>query len=244
MGVWYVSSNSLTGRALTLLCATVGLASVGPAVPASAQNPQLQQSVAEIRQLIAASRRSLSHYAWLQQQTILVNGEVKKVQLYQVHLGPDGKPQRVLTASSATPTPIGPLRRHIAEHLSAEYEQYAQQIAALGQSYTQSDPQLLQQAYQRGHVTYGSTGLPGEVRLIVVSYLKPSDSVTIVVNRAQRAFVSLHISSYLSDPSDAVGISAQFNKLADGTNHVSALLVNGVSKQLTVDLQNSDYTRQ
>jgi hypothetical protein len=244
MGVWHVSSDSSVGRGLTLLCAAVVLLCMPLAVPASAQNPQLQQTVAEIRQLIAANRQSLSHYAWLQQQTILVSGEVKKVQLYQVHLGPDGKPQRVLTASSATPTPIGPLRRHIAEKMSAEYEQYAQQIAALGQTYTQSDPQLLQQAYQRGHVTYGPNGLPGEVRLIIVSYIKPNDSATIVVNRAQRALVSLHISSYLSDPSDAVGISAQFGKLADGTNHVSALLVNGVSKQLTVDLQNSDYTRQ
>ena len=215
-------------RGLVLFCAVV-LLSMPLAAPASAQNPQLQQNVAEIRQLIAANRQSLSHYTWLEQQTILVNGEVKKEQLYQVHLGADGKPQRVLTSSSSTPTPIGPLRRRIAENMTAEYEQYAQQISALGQSYTQSDPQLLQQAYQRGHVTYGPTGLPGEVRLIIVSYIKPNDAVTIVFNRAQRSVVSLHISSYLSNPSDAVGISAQFSQLPDGTNHVSALLVNGVS---------------
>ena len=122
-------------RRSVVLCIVAVLAVVAPAgPPASAQNPQLQQGVAEIRQLIAANRQSLSHYTWLQQQTILVKGEVKKVQLYQVHLGPDGKPQRVLTASSASPTPIGPLRRRIAENMSAEYEQYAQQIAALATS--------------------------------------------------------------------------------------------------------------
>jgi hypothetical protein len=213
-------------------------------VPASADNSQLQQAMAGVRHVIVANRQSLSHYTWLEQQTVIVKGEVKKEQLYQVHLGADGTPQRVLMSSSPAPrTPVGPVRRSIVQNMTAEYEQYAQQIVALGRSYAQSDPQLLQQAYQRGHVAYGPTELPGEVRLIIASYIKPGDSVVIVFNRPQRALVSINISSYLSDPTDAVGISAQFGKLADGTNHVSVLVVNGVSKQLTIDVQNSNYTR-
>jgi hypothetical protein len=55
--------------------------------------------------------------------------------------------------------------------------------------------------------------------------------------------VSLHISSYLNDPTDAVEISAQFSKLPDGTACASGVIVNGVSKQLTVQIQYSDYTK-
>jgi hypothetical protein len=56
--------------------------------------------------------------------------------------------------------------------------------------------------------------------------------------------VSLQVNSYLSDPNDAVTISAQFAQLPDGTNHVATTTINGVSKELTVNEQNSNYQKQ
>jgi hypothetical protein len=53
----------------------------------------------------------------------------------------------------------------------------------------------------------------------------------------------LQISSYLSDPKDAVTIGVQFSKLPDGTNHVATSNIDGVSKQLTVAVQNSNYQK-
>jgi len=47
----------------------------------------------------------------------------------------------------------------------------------------------------------------------------------------------------LNDPSDAVAISAQFAQLPDGTNHVASMTINGESKHLTVNEQNSNYQR-
>jgi hypothetical protein len=49
------------------------------------------------------------------------------------------------------------------------------------------------------------------------------------------------VSTYLTDPSDAVAVTGQFAKLPDGTNHIAILQVNGVSKQLGVAVQNSGY---
>ena len=46
-----------------------------------------------------------------------------------------------------------------------------------------------------------------------------------------------------SDRSDAVTFSAEFAQLPDGTNHVASTLINGVSKQLTVNEQNSNYQK-
>ena len=40
---------------------------------------------------------------------------------------------------------------------------------------------------------------------------------------------------------DAVTVAVQFAKLPDGTNHVATVQVNGVSKQLGVQIQNSAY---
>ena len=65
--------------------------------------------------------------------------------------------------------------------------------------------------------------------------------MTLVFNRQEKALQSLQVNTYLNDPSDAVTISAQLAKLPDGTNHVAATQINGVSKQLTVATQNSNY---
>lgn len=232
------------GHGTVLLCTAALFAIVSWGTPrVAAQTPQLQQSLVEIRQAVATYRQSLSHYTWLEQQTVIVKGEVRKEELYQVHLGPDGKPERILTGGTPSSFTVGRVRRIVTRHMTSEYEQYAKEIGALAQSYVEPDSQRVQQAYQQGHITSGPTGLPGEVRVTIASYVKPNDSVVIVFNRPQKMIVSFHISSYLSSPSDAVDISAQFTKLPDGTNCASGVIVNGVSKQLTVHIQYSDYTR-
>jgi hypothetical protein len=211
---------------------------------ASAQNPQLQQKLAEIKQAAAANKQSLARYTWQEQRTIIIKGAVKKQEVFQVRLGPDGKPQRTLVSSSPPSSSAGgPLRQKIVDKKTADYEQYGQQIAALAQSYTQPDPERLQQSYQQGNVTLGSAGTPGEVQLMITGYIKPNDSVGVIFNEAQKALQSLQISTYLTAPKDAVRISAQFSKLPDGTTHVSSMTVEGVSKQLSIRVQNASYQK-
>jgi hypothetical protein len=53
--------------------------------------------------------------------------------------------------------------------------------------------------------------------------------------------VSLSIATYLDEPTDAVNVNVQFAGIPGGPNHVSAQTINGVSKQLTIAIQNSDY---
>jgi hypothetical protein len=65
--------------------------------------------------------------------------------------------------------------------------------------------------------------------------------MTLVMNKAQKVLISLSISTYLSDPSDAVKVNVQFSKIPNGPNHVTAETINGVSKQLTIEIQNSNY---
>lgn len=237
-------SNQLINRAIS----RVVLSSLATAVTlffvpsAMAQNPQLQERLGEIKQASAANKQALAHYTWQEQQTISLKGEVKKTQLFQVTVGPDGQQQKTELDSSPAPQPSGRrVKQRIVEKKTEEYQQYGQQMAALAKQYTQPDPQKLQQAYQQGNVSLQSGGGEGEVTLIVKNYIKPNDSVTLVFNRQEKAVQSLKVNTYLNDPSDAVTISAQLAKLPDGTNHVAATQIDGVSKQLTVATQNSNY---
>jgi hypothetical protein len=209
---------------------------------ASAQNPEMGQKVAEIKQASAANKQALARYTWQEQQAISLKGEVKKTVSYQVSIGADGQQQKIELGSTAAPPPSGGrLKQRIVANKTNEFQQYGQQVAALAKQYTQPDPQLLQQAYQQGNASIQLGGAPGTVTLVIKNYIKPGDSMTLVFNEGQNAIQTLQVSSYLSDPKDAVTMVVQFAKLPSGVNHVATAQINGVSKQMTVAIQNFNY---
>ncbi|MGB0125877.1 MAG: hypothetical protein WA400_16180 [Silvibacterium sp.] len=228
--------------AMALSLAATVILQISSVLPATAQNPELQQRIAEIKQASAANKQALSHYTWQESQTTSIKGDVKKQQLFQVSVGPGGQQQKTeIDAAPAAQPSGGRLKRHVVEKKTEEFQDYGQQIAALAKQYTQPDPGRLQQAFQQGNVSLQSGGGEGEVTLVIKNYIKPNDSVTLVFNRQQKAIQSVRVATYLDDPSDAVTIAAQFAKLPNGINHVSSTQINGVSKQLTVVTQNSNY---
>jgi hypothetical protein len=214
--------------------------------PGFPQNPQLQEHVAELKQAAALNKQALAQYTWQEQQTISIKGEVKKQKQYLVRLGPDGKPNKTeidpQDQSSGEGRKHG-LKHHVVEKKKEEFEDYAKQIGALAQSYAHPDPEKLQQLYQQGSITLGPAGAPGTFQLVIRDYLKQGDSLTVVFDHAQKALESIQVASYLDSPQDAVTLSAQFTRVPGGPSHVSNMLVNGVSKQLTVAMQNSNYQR-
>jgi hypothetical protein len=209
---------------------------------ASAQNPGLGQKVAEIKQASAANKQALASYTWQEQQAISLKGEVKKTVSYQVSIGADGQQQKIELGSTAAPPPSGGrLKQRIVAKKTDEFQQYGQQVAGLAKQYTQPNPQLLQQAYQQGNASIQLGGAPGTVTLVIKNYIKPGDSMTLVFNEGQKSIQTLQVSSYLSDPKDAVTMVVQFAKLPAGVNHVATAQINGVSKQMTVAIQNFNY---
>lgn len=128
------------------------------------------------------------------------------------------------------------------EKKTEEYKDYADQMKALAQQYVPPDKDLLQQACAQGDIKLGPAGgAPSEVQLIIHNYLKPQDSMTLVFDKTQKTLLRVQIASYMDDPQDAMNLTVQFSPLPDGTNHVSNLVIDGVSKQLNIAIQNSNY---
>jgi hypothetical protein len=225
-----------------LLLVLAGSISIGSA---NAQNPELQQRVAEITQSIAANKQALAQYTWVEQMTISLKGEQKKQEHFQVHLGPDGQPQK----TSLDPPPEAPsgrqgrLKEHVIAKKKEEYEDYADQMKALAQQYVPPSKELLEQAYQQGNIALSPAGVPGTVKLVIHNYLKPNDSLTLVFDKAQKALLQVQVTSYMSDPKDAMTLTVQFSSVPNGPNHVSNTVMDGVSKQLNIAVQNSNYQR-
>lgn len=218
---------------------------LGFAVLVSAQNQEMQERVAEIKAAAARNKQALAQYTWIEQVTISLKGEQKKQETFQVRLGPDGQPQKSLIGAPAPQDPSGGrLKRHIVEKKKEEYKDYAEQIKSLIQRYVPPDRDLIGQAYQNGNVLMGpEAGAPGQYRVIISNYIKPGDKMTLIMDKMQKQLVGLSIATFLDDPKDAVNVDVQFEQIPDGPNHVSAQTINGVSKQLTIVIQNSNYQR-
>jgi hypothetical protein len=224
-----------------LLALLVVLAGAASNLPANAQNPELQQQVSDVKQSMAKNKQALASYTWNEQVTISLKGEEKKQEHFQVRLGPDLKPEKTSLDAPAEPPSGGRLKRHVVAKKTEEYKEYADQMKALAQQYVPPDKEQLQQAYAQGNVSLGATGAPNEFQLIIHNYLKAGDSMTLVFDKAQKELLRIQIASYMDDPKDAMNLTVGFSRLPDGTNHVSNLVIDGVSKQLNIAIQNANY---
>ena len=92
---------------------------------AAAQNPELLQKIAEIKEESARNKQALAQYTWVEQVTISLKGEQKKQEHFQVRLGPDGKPQKTSldpppSAESGEGGRHGRLKEHVVEKKKEE----------------------------------------------------------------------------------------------------------------------------
>ena len=243
-----MTSELLRGIKISLIPSVL---SIGFTCSIAAQSPELQQKVGEIKEAAAQNKQALAQYTWVEQDTISLKGEEKKVEHFQVRLGPDGKPQKTSMDSPQSPQPPadkrgrgGRVKEHVVEKKQEEYKDYAEQIKALVQQYVPPDKDALEQARQKGDISLGpQADAPGQYKLVISNYIKQGDNMTLVMDKTQKALVSLSIATYLSDPKDAVNVSVQFSPIPGGPNHVSGETINGVSKQLTIGVRNSDYQK-
>jgi hypothetical protein len=215
-----------------------------------APNPEMQQRVADLKAAMAKNKQALAQYTWVEQDTISLKGDVKKQEQFQVTLGPDGKPQKTPLNPAPPPQQAAPsgrggrLKQHVVEKKTEEYKDYADQIKALIQQYVPPDKDAIEQARQKGNISLSpQADTPGQYKLVITNYVKQGDNMTLVIDKTTQSLVSLSIATYLNDPKDAVTVSSQFSAVPGGPNHVASQTINGVSKQLTIAVQNSNYQK-
>ena len=240
-----MKNKSRQGLRISLLISCVLVVSTTLPGFVAAQSQEMKERVAEVKEAVARNKQALAQYTWVQQVTISLKGEQKKQEHFQVRLGPDGKPQKQsLDPPPAPPKHEGRLKKHIVEKKKQEYREYADQIKELIQQYVPPEKDMLEQAYQKGNIMVGpEPGASGQYRLLISNYIKQGDKMTLVVDKTQKELSSLSIATYLDDPKDAVNVSVVFARVPGGPNHVSGETINGVSKQLTIGIQNSNYQR-
>jgi hypothetical protein len=208
---------------------------------AFAQNSDLQQRLAAVKQAMAENKQKQQQYQWIETTQLTLKGDAKPPTENLCRYGPDGQVQK---------TPIGPppeqpsggrVKQKIIAKKKAEMKDYMGDVKALLSLYVPPDPQKMQQAYQSGKVSLNPAG--GVVNLIFKDYALPGDQMTLTFDTGARKISSLNINTYMEEPKDAVTLQVQMGSLPDGTNYVHQTVLNATAKQLVVTTTNSKYQK-
>src|SRR5271170_1554161 len=94
------SMNRLTGTGLiSRRLMIMGMLSLVASVAAIAQNPELQQKLAAVKQAAAENQQRLHQYQWVETRQLTLNGDAKPASQKMCQYGPDGQVEK---------TPLGP----------------------------------------------------------------------------------------------------------------------------------------
>jgi hypothetical protein len=219
----------------------IGAIALVVAVAAIAQNGELQQKLAAVKQAAAENKQRLRQYQWTETTQLTLKGDAKPPSEKLCQYGPDGQVQK---------TPIGPppeqpsggrMKQRIIEKKKTEMKDYMEDVKGVLSMYVPPDPQKMQQAFQAGKVSFNPAD--GLVNLIFTDYAQPGDRMTLTFDPASKKITSLNVSTYMGEAKDAVTLQVQMASLPDGTNYAQQTILNASAKQLVVTTTNSNYQK-
>jgi hypothetical protein len=219
-----------------LILAGFGLLAIAPAI---AQNADLQEKIAAVKQNIAANKQRLLEYQWTETTQLTLKGDPKPSSTNLCRYGPNGEVQKTLVGAPPDPPSGGRMKQKIIAKKKEEIKDYMGDVKALLMLYVPPDPQRIQQAYQGGKLSLNPVG--GLVNLIFKDYAQPGDQMTLTFDTAAHKIISLDINTYMGETKDAVTLQVVMSSLPDGTNYTQQTVLNAAAKKLTVTTTNSNY---
>jgi hypothetical protein len=211
------------------------------ACSAIAQNPELQQKLAAVKQAVAENKQRLHQYQWIETTQLTLNGDSRPPSQNQCQYGPDGQVQKTAIGPPPAPPSGGRVRQRVIEKKKAEMEQYLGQVKDLLAMYVPPDPQKMEQAYQAGKAMLNPAG--GVVNLVFTDYAQPGDKMTLTFDAVAKKVVSLGVNTYMGQAKDAVTLQVQMASLPDGTNYTQQTVLNASAKQLVVTTTSSNFQK-
>ena len=211
------------------------------AVPVIAQNGELQQKLAAVKQAAAENKQRLQRYQWIETQQLTLKGDAKPPSQNLCRYGPSGQVQKTPIGPPPPPPSGGRLKQKVVANKKAEMKDYMDDVKGLLTMYVPPDPQRMQQAFQAGKVSLNPA--PGVVNLIFKDYAQAGDQMTLSFDTAAKKITTLNINTYMGQSKDVVTLQVRMASLPDGTNYSQQTVLNATAKQLVVTTTNSNYQK-
>ena len=221
-----------------VMIAAVTLSIIAPAL---AQNPAIQEKLAEVKQAAAENKQKIRQYQWTETTQLTLKGDAKPPTKNLCQYGPDGKVQKTMIGTPPPPPSGGKMKQKVIANKKAEMKDYMQDVKTVLAMYVPPDPQKMQAAFQAGKVSLNPAG--SAVNLVFADYAQPGDKMTLTFDTAAKKISALKIDTYMGEEKDVVTLQVQMASLPDGTNYESQTILNATAKQLVVTTTNSDYKK-
>jgi hypothetical protein len=235
--------NPVTGtvvpisKRLMIIAALSCLASV----PGIAQNAELQQKLAAVKQAAAENKQQLRQYQWTETTQLTLKGDAKPSSQKLCQYGPDGQVQKTPIGAPPEQPSGGRVKQRVIANKKAEMQDYMEDVKGVLSMYVPPDPQKMEQAFQAGKVSLNPAG--GAVNLIFTDYAQPGDRMTLTFDAASKKIVALNVNTYMGEAKDAVTLQVQMASLPSGVNYAQQTVLNASAKQLVVTTTNSNYQK-
>ncbi len=219
----------------------IGAFALALAAPIIAQNAELQQKLAAVKQSVAENKQRLQQYQWTETTQLTLKGDAKPPSQSLCQYGPGGQVQKTPISAPPPPPSGGRMKQKVIANKKAEMQDYMGDVKNLLALYVPPDPQKMQQAFEAGKASLNPAG--GIVNLVFKDYALPGDQMTLTFDAAAKKVVSLSVQTYMGESKDAVTLQVEMANLPDGTNYVRQTVLNATAKQLIVTTTNSSYQK-
>src|SRR5271169_574193 len=219
----------------------LGALALAATVPVIAQNSDLQEKLAFVKQAIAENTQKLHQYQWIETTQLTLKGDQKPPSQNLCQYGPDGQVQKTAIGPPPEQPSGGRIRERIIERKKEEMQEYMQEVKGVLSMYVPPDPQKMQQAYQAGKASLNPAG--GLVNLVFTDYAQPGDQMALTFDTAAGRVASVNVNTYMGEMKDKVTLQVQMASLPDGTNYVQQTVLDATAKKLQVTTTNSNYQK-
>ena len=219
----------------------IGAVTIGITLPAIAQNSEIQQKLAAVKQAAAENKQKIRQYQWIETTQLTLKGDAKPPTKNSCVYGPDGKVQKTMIGAPPPPPSGGRMKQKVIAKKKEEMKDYMQDVKAVLAMYVPPDPQKMQADFQAGKVSLNPA--PGVVNLVFADYAQPGDKMTLTFDTATKKITGLNINTYMGQEKDVVTLQVQMATLPDGTSYESQTVLNATAKELVVTTTNSNYQK-
>jgi hypothetical protein len=196
----------------------------------------LAQTSPDSRKLLlpmAANAKRMMHYEWKQRITVVRKGQPSEPVINQIRFDSTGQMQRT-TLSAPEQRQMRGLRGRVA----AGVKEDVKEIMELAGSYNK--PQQMMEAVKKGQISQVPGG--NTIRVQSNSLIKPTDSMTMLVNAATHLAKHIDISTeYEGDP---MTIAQDYAPVPGGPNVMKSMKVSVPRKNLVVNVDSYDFVQQ
>ncbi len=178
-------------------------------------------------------------YTWQMRVEIILKGDAKPAQLYQMRFDVDGKPQKTLLSAPQDQDAGRGIRGRIKKNKIEDFKEWAAKLAELVKDYIAPTPGTMMDFYSKAAYAQAADGT---IQVTGVSFIQPGDKVTFLLDPATKSPRRFSFSTVLAE--DAVSGTVEFGHVPGGPQYAARLIVNVPSKQVSAKIENFNYQRQ